>query len=123
MDKSDQLFGQAENFLHYHPPIPLSQSDNAELQGAQTQNPVTSDYTVTARDDIILVDTTTGVVTITLPTAAQGREFEVVKTTIPNRIDVVPSGTDTILWTTGVSIFNRGTAIRFKATTGNWIAI
>ena len=119
-----QLSQGAENFTHYHTPEALSQSDGAELQAAATQNTITATtYTATARDDYILCDTTSNNITVTLPAAAQGREFEVVKTATANRLDVIPTGTDTILWSTGVSIYNRGTAIRFKATTGNWIAI
>ena len=119
-----QLSGNAENFTHYHVSEPLNQSDGAELQAAAQQNPITAaTYTATARDDYLLCDTSSNSITITLPEAAQGREFEVIKTAVANRLDVVPTGSDTILWTTGVSIYNRGTAIRFKATTGNWIAI
>ncbi len=123
-DEEVQLRGNAECFIHFHTPEPLNQSDGVELQAAATQNPITGDYTPTDRDDYLLVDTSGGNIVITLPTAAGGREFEVVKTAVANRIDVVPTGSDTVLWATGVSIYNRGTAIRFKATdSGNWIAI
>ena len=126
MDNSlaPQLSGNAENFTHYHVPDPLSQSDGAELQASATQNSVTGNYSVTERDDYILADTTSASITITLPPADQGREYEVIKVATANRVDVVPTGTDTVLWSSGVSIYNKGTAIRFKATiTGNWVAI
>ena len=123
-DEEAQLRGNAECFIHFHTPQPLNQSDGAELQAAATQNTVTGNYSLTERDDFILADTTSGNIVITLPLAAEGREYEIVKVAVPNRLDVVPTGSNTVLWSTGVSIYNRGTAIRFKATdSGNWIAI
>ncbi len=121
--RESQLYGNAENFEHYHTSEPFNQSNVAELQGATTVNPVTGDYTLTSRDDIILVDTSSGPVVITLPEAAQGREYEVVKAAEGSYVSVVPTNPDSVLWNEEVRFYNRGTAIRFKATTGNWIAI
>ena len=69
---------------------------------------VSSATTLTAGDDLVLVDTTGGSVTVTLPSAEQhaGKRFDVKKMTAANTCTVQRSGSDTIdggtstAWTT-----------------------
>ncbi len=93
------------------------------LQGIASVAPTTGNVTLGDNDDHVLVDTTAGTVTVTLPRATSGREYEVTKVTAPNSVNVVPSGTDTVLGTTGVTWASQWTSIRFKAITGGWVAI
>lgn len=90
--------------------------------------PVTANTTLTALDEMVLVDTSGGDVTITLPEISDDmirakREFEVVKTEAGGVLYVTPTGTDTIMGEPDAIITAQWTAIRFRATTGNWVAI
>lgn len=60
---------------------------------------VTTATTVLDSDETMLVDTTSGAVTVTLPTAStvRGREFTVVKTNAgANNVTIAAAGSDTI---------------------------
>ena len=86
---------------------------------------VTGDYTLTLADGMIEVDTSTAPVTITLPGAgedlvAEKREFTVKKSTAGNYLRILPTGSDTIDYSTGVIVYNRGTSLTFRAVTGGW---
>lgn len=59
----------------------------------------TANYTATAADEVILVDATSGAVTITLPAAAgvSGRRYTVKKTDLGlNTITIDPNGSELI---------------------------
>ena len=89
---------------------------------------VTGDVTLGVDDDVVLVDTSGGNVVVTLPEISDQmvrdkQEFEVVKTIAANRIEIVPTGSDTILGEPDALVFAQWTALRFRATTGNWVAI
>jgi len=59
---------------------------------------VTSDTTLTENDDVVLVDTSGGSVTVALPPAAKvpGVEWRVKKMTAANTVTIDPDGTETI---------------------------
>lgn len=87
-----------------------------------------ANFTVTAEDGVVLVDTTSGDVTVTLPEIADWMvtdkyEVELVKIVAANTLNIVPTGTDTILGDTSVVVTIQWTALRFRAATGNWIII
>lgn len=84
--------------------------------------------TLGAEDDIVLVDTSAGDVEIVLPEISDAmvrerREFEVVKTQAANVVTVTPSGADTICNELDALLISQWTALRFRATTGNWVVI
>ena len=119
-----ELTGQGPTWLHYHPDDRTPTHDTLiRLQALQKFVTASGDYSVSDKDDFVLADTSAGNITVTLPRAADGREFEVVKTAAPGVVTVVPTGTDTILGTTGVTATAQWTALHFKATNGNWILI
>jgi hypothetical protein len=116
-----QLVGGGECFIHIHPKEPLDFTDSLALMAAEPITHVTgvSTYTPTKFEEMLAVDTSVNSVTITLPTAFNGREFYVIKMTPQNRVLVVPTPTDHILGSTlGVEIFNQFTALHFKAIAG-----
>lgn len=89
---------------------------------------VTTNTTLTDLDDIVLADTTSGDLTITLPEISEEmvldkREYEIVKPVAANTLTIAPSGTDTTVGDTDVVVTVQWTALRFRATTGNWILI
>ncbi len=92
------------------------------------QTEITGDHTVTAEDSLLLVDTTSGNVTITLPTVARwmidGKlSFEVKKMVDANRVRVVPGGSDTIDGYPDVLIYVKNTALNFRAIDGGWAIV
>jgi len=94
-------------------------------QGAYS---VTTDQTLGADDDTVLVDTTAGDVTITLPEISTAmvklkREYAVVKPVAANTVYVDTTGADTIVGASSAVVTVQWTALRFRATTGNWVVV
>jgi hypothetical protein len=118
-----QLVGGAECFIHFHPREPLNREDLEALQASDLVQSVTGDATLDGRFDIIQVDTSTTSITVTLPPAANGKEFQIVKIAAANRVIIVPTGTDTLVGATQVNIYNQWTSLRFKAVTGGYILL
>lgn len=84
--------------------------------------------TLTSLDDTVLVDTSAGNVTMTLPEISDNmirgkREFELVKTEAANTLIILPTGTDTIVGEPDALVSAQWTALRFRATTGNWVVV
>ena len=89
---------------------------------------VTTDATLTALDDVILVDTSSGDVTVTLPEISDNmvtykQEYEVVKLESANTLYVDTTGGDTICGEPDAIVTEQWTALRFRATPGNWVVI
>ncbi len=89
---------------------------------------VTGNTTLDERDELVLVDTSGGAVTVTLPAISDAmvrakREYEIVSTDSTNDITVVPTSTDTVVGDTSVLIEVQWTALRFRATSGNWVIV
>jgi hypothetical protein len=90
--------------------------------------PVTSSMTLGADDDVVLVDTSAGDVTITLPAISDAmvrlkREYEVVKVDAANALTIVPTGGDTVVGEPDALVTVQWTALRFRATPGEWVII
>jgi hypothetical protein len=119
-----QLVGGGECYIHTHPKEILGFTERLELMEAAPVITVTGDYTAGARDEIIIVDTTLLSITITLPLAAKGREFQIVKGTEQNALYVAPIAPDTIIGSVmGVVVYSAFTSLHFKAVTGGWILL
>jgi hypothetical protein len=90
---------------------------------------VTADHTVGTADGVILVDTTGGDIEVFLPEisddlVAEKYEVEIVKTAAANTLTITPLGaTDTIVGEPDAIVTIQWTALRFRATTGNWVLI
>lgn len=85
----------------------------------------TADYTATADDDLILVDTvTTGSVTVTLPSAAStngGREYRIKRTTAgANSCTIATTSSQTIDGATTLSLPNQYDAVTLISDSSNW---
>jgi len=121
LDQEAALIQGGDCFSHYHSADRVPTQDFMHgLQTIARQNPVTANYTVTAKDDYVLVDTSAGNVTITMPRAIGGVEVEILKMFPQNTIFVVPEGSDTILMATGATISIGNAAIHFKAFGTDW---
>lgn len=112
-----QLIGQGECFIHTHPKETLGFEDRLALMSAEPVSVIgVSEYTLQPRDELLLVDTSAGNVTITLPLAARGREFQIVKTKPQNVLAVTPTAPNAVLGTAaGVVVYNQWTSLHFKA--------
>ena len=115
-----ELVGGGDCQLHYHRSDRTARQDF--LHGLQTvtrERTVAAGETIQDSDDVVLCATGG---TRTLPTARNGREYEIVMTGTSN-VTVALSGTDTIYGATTVSMTAQGMALHFKAITGGWIII
>lgn len=124
----DQLVGNGYCFTHTHPKAVLDFTDLIQLEAVQPSNIVTNDHTLTRGDSSVLVDTSTNSVTVVMPLAAKGREFQITKMAKQNAIWIVPTAPERILGSTqGVVLYNQYSSIHLKAVESdpntNWIAI
>lgn len=92
--------------------------------GLPAKSPKTANYSITAEDEVVLVDTTGGNVTITLPAISQGMidsQFDVTikKQATLYSVLISPTG-DTIDGHTGVAITVNNTALHLRATADGW---
>ena len=121
----DQLVGNGYCYIHTHPKQPLDFSDRLQLMAAEPSTPVSGDYELARGDELILVDTSFGSATITLPPASRGREFQITKMTPQNAVWIVPAASETVLGSeAGVVLYNQYSSLHLKALyDGQWIAI
>jgi hypothetical protein len=89
---------------------------------------VTGNTTLGSYDEVVLVDTSAGDVTITLPAISDAmvrlkQEYELVKTVSANTLHINPTGADTIVGDANVIVTVQWTALRFRATPGDWVII
>lgn len=82
----------------------------------------TSDYTIVGSDYLILVDTTSGVVTITLPLAKkhENQEFVIKKTAGGNNVTVDGNGSETIDGSATQTISTQYDFIKVHSDGSNW---
>jgi hypothetical protein len=84
---------------------------------------VTASYTVSAEDDYILVNTTTGVITITLPNSITKKKIVIIRIAGSNNVTISPVGTDTVDGTSSKTISSSYSPIRLKGILGGFISI
>ncbi len=87
---------------------------------------VTSDYTATTDDDVILVDATSGSVTITLPSAVgiSGEVYHVKKIDSTNNTVIIESeGSSTIDGETSEFIMVQWTSLQIVSNGTNWFIV
>lgn len=114
-----QLTQGAECHIHTHPKEVLGFTERLELMQATPVLPVSGDYSPTNDTEILMVDTTSGDIRITLPVANKGREFQIVKIAGANSVIVIPSGSDTVVGSsTGVIFSGLYTSLHFKGILG-----
>ena len=122
-EQAAQLIGGGECYIHTHPKEQLNFSDRLELMAAQPINTITGDYTLSRADELVLVDTSAATVTITVPLAENGREFQIVKYADQNALNIDATAPDKILASDRVIVYNRFTSLHLKAVPGGYIFI
>lgn len=104
--------------------IQLSEHRHLEsLQQMEVVKTVTANYSPTYYEDIILVDTTAGNVTITLPKARGGKIFHIIKTKAINTLTIVFTGSETMLGVASLSITDFGAGKRLKSVLNGYIPL
>lgn len=117
-----QLTGQAECYIHFHPRQALDQVSAAQLEDATRIKAVTAaTYTVLASDEQLSFAQTC---TITLPPAAKGKEYHITLTASGATLTINPTSPDTIMGDTSMLIEEQWTSLHLKADeSSNWILI
>lgn len=121
--EASQLTQGAVCYIHTHPRDLLGFEEKLELMRATPISTPSGSYTVGRGDELVLVDTTSADVTITLPPAENGREFSVTKVSPNNTVFVVPESPSTIVGATGVQFTSNYTSLRIKAVNQNYMLI
>lgn len=105
---------------HYHNSDRFPSRDSRLWQDSQeTLVSVTAAYTLLPKDDWLLVDTTAGAVTITIPAPRNGRKFTIIRTAGTN--DITVSGA-TINGAASFTISTTNLPVSFKAGTSTYYA-
>jgi hypothetical protein len=119
-----ELTGTGECYLHWHPDDRVVTNDT--VKGVASQALVTSVSTNTSigySPDIVLVDTSAGNITITVPLAKSGNEVKIVKVAAPNTLTIQLSGSDLVYSNTNILVYTIGTALHLKGVDGGYILI
>lgn len=129
MELTDTQFNQltqgGECQIHSHPRHIMDADDFFNDEAAWPLREISANYTVRPNDGIVLVDTSAGNVTITLPHNDFNKEYQIVKVADPYVLTIVPTAPDTILGEVGVTVTAKLTSLHFKMDTknDNWFLI
>lgn len=122
--QESELISGGDCLAHWHSSDRVvSHGDLRELQNLAVVYNSSGDIMVSTREDFILADTSVSNMTVSLPEARNGREIEVVKYSPANKLTVSAWGSNKILGSDQVIVYNYGTSLRFKAIQGGWIII
>jgi len=122
--QESSLVSAGDCFEHWHSSDRVMTHDSLTgLQEVANYQTFTDDYEVKPAADYILADTSVKSVTITLPLSTNGREIEVTKMASPNYVSIKTSGSDLVLGSNELRVYNYGTSLRFKAIPTGWIII
>ena len=121
-DSHQSLTGGGQCDLHWHE-LP-NQHDVLEVfEGLYKVSTIDTSSTVAPLDDIVLVDTTAGNITVTLPPSKGMREFRIIKAAAGNQLTVQFSGAENCFGTTSYDVVTLGDVLHFKAYNGGWLKL
>ena len=111
--------------LHYHSSDrDITREQVVQFQASENMRTVTASGAITYNDDILLVNTTSGAVTLTLPIARGGKSYSVVRIAGANAVTLTPAAGNTINLTSSVSISTNFAPVRIKALKGTgWFQV
>lgn len=118
----NELTGGGPTDLHHHPKN-VVREDIIQYQDATRLRTVSADYAVTYEDDVVIVDTSAGNVTVTLPLALGQKEFTIVKASTLNTVIIHFSGGQTCFTIVAFTLTNLADTKRLKGFNGNWTTI
>ena len=119
------LLGGNDCPLHYHASDrDITHDQVLQFQDSESVRTVTTTGNVTYNDDILLVNTTSGAVSLTLPIARGGKTYSVVRTAGANTVTLLPASGNTINAAASVVISASFTPVRIKALKGiGWVQV
>ena len=119
------LLGGNDCPLHYHTADrDITHDQVLQFQDSESVRTVTATGNVTYNDDILLVNTTSGAVSLTLPIARGGKTYSVVRTAGANTVTLLPVSGNTINAAASVVIAASFTPVRIKALKGiGWVQV
>lgn len=122
--QESSLVSGGDCFDHWHSADRvLDRSSLLTLQSLARAYETNDSITVTDTMDYVIVDTSAGNVTITLPRAHNGREIEVMKNATANTLIILTTSPNKILGESELRVYNYGTSLRFKAVSTGWVMI
>lgn len=122
--QESSLVSGGDNFDHWHSSdrVP-THATLQRLQQLTRQTTVTGSYTVVDGDDLVLCDTTSTSITVTMPLSKNGRDIHIIKLAAANTMTIQASGTDTISGAASWAATVRWTAFHLKATNSGWLIL
>jgi hypothetical protein len=118
------LVGGGLCFSHSHvESVPITHDTVVNYQRLKVQRSASSVTSLTVNDDLLLVDTAGGSVSVTLPVSgASGKEFIVFKTNAANTLTILRSGSDLINGAASLPLTTSYSSLWLKAVAGGWVA-
>lgn len=119
------IYSTTDNKIYFDDGTSLIQLSTSSGSGNLSVNTVSSNTTITTLYDLVLVDTSSGDVTITLPTAVgnQGKVFQIFKTASANKIIIDGNGSQTIDEELTQEVYVKLTNIPICSDGANWIIL
>ena len=119
------LLGGNDCPLHYHASDrDITHDQVLQFQDSESVRIVTVTGALTYNDDIILVNTTSGAVSLTLPIARGGKSYSVVRTAGANAVTLLPAAGNTINSAASLTISTSFAPVRLKAVKGlGWVQV
>lgn len=116
-----ELISGGDTFAHWHSEdrVP-TQNFLHGLQQLMSQKAVSTNTTLSSKNDIVFVDTSAGDVTITLPNGAQGEEYTIVKLGATNKLIITSVAPLTVNGRVSVSYTTALSARTYKLNGTNW---
>ena len=102
----------------------MTQDQLHQLDEVERVRRVSSSQNLTYDDDIILLDSTSGTLSIAIPLARGGKRLTLIRTSGANNVTLSRSGTDTINGATSLTISSNYSPVRLKALQGTgWVTV
>jgi len=119
------LVGGGDCQVHYHSSDrDITREQVVQFQASENMRMVTASGAITYNDDILLVNTTSGAVTLTLPIARGGKTYSVVRIAGANAVTLTPAAGNTINLTSSLSVSTSFAPARIKALKGTgWFQV
>ena len=124
-EQEQALLSGADCNLHYHSEDQhITRDQLQQLEDREVIRIITASGAITYKDDILLLDSTSGAQALTLPTARGGKRYIFTRVAGGNAITLSRTGTDTINGATTLVISTSYSPVRLKAVKGlGWVTV
>lgn len=123
-DQEAELTERGDCQSHYHSSDRMPTQDTIlQIQRLNTPRLISSNFVANDNSNYLLMDTSSGNVSVQLPAARNGREIVVMKNTAGNYVQILPLGSDKILGLNELKLYNYGDSARLKAIPGGWFVL